>query len=79
MAASYVGFDTITKQIENKLVKRGFGLNLMVVGRSGLGKSTMVNTLFATHLVDSKGISYSKTMEISTVTQGLKWRSNGSS
>jgi len=28
----YVGFDTITKQIEKKLVKRGFTLNLMVVG-----------------------------------------------
>jgi septin family protein len=27
----------------------------MVVGESGLGKSTFVNTLFSTHLVDSHG------------------------
>ncbi|KAJ3386181.1 cell division control protein [Entophlyctis sp. JEL0112] len=52
----YVGFDSITTQIERKLLKRGFAFNLMVVGRSGLGKSTLVNTLFASHLVDSKGL-----------------------
>lgn len=27
----------------------------MVVGQSGLGKSTLVNTIFASHLLDSKG------------------------
>ena len=29
---SYVGFDTIAKQKEKKLVKRGFTFNIMVVG-----------------------------------------------
>lgn len=29
---SYVGFDTITHQIEHKLVKRGFQFNVIVVG-----------------------------------------------
>jgi len=27
----------------------------ILIGASGLGKSTMVNTLFSAHLVDSKG------------------------
>jgi septin 3/9/12 len=31
-AASYVGFDSITQQIEHKLLKRGFQFNVMVVG-----------------------------------------------
>ncbi|RKP04796.1 Septin-type guanine nucleotide-binding (G) domain-containing protein [Thamnocephalis sphaerospora] len=52
---SYVGFDTITSQIEKKLLKRGFQLNVILVGETGLGKSTLVNTLFASHLIDSKG------------------------
>ncbi|CAO3610418.1 unnamed protein product [Mucor fragilis] len=50
----YVGFDTITQQIEKKLLKRGFHFNVMVVGQSGLGKSTLVNTIFASHLIESK-------------------------
>lgn len=29
---SYVGFDSITKQIEKKLVKRGFQFNIICVG-----------------------------------------------
>ncbi|GAA5802231.1 Septin Spn2 [Helicostylum pulchrum] len=52
---SYVGFDTITQQIEKKLLKKGFQFNVMVVGQSGLGKSTLVNTIFASHLIESKG------------------------
>lgn len=27
----------------------------LIIGQTGLGKSTLVNTLFASHLIDSKG------------------------
>lgn len=33
-AHSYVGFDTITQQIEHKLLKRGFQFNVIVCGTS---------------------------------------------
>lgn len=36
-------------------LQRGFQFNVIVVGQTGLGKSTLINTLFASHLVDSKG------------------------
>lgn len=42
----YVGIDSIQEQIRKKALKRGFEFNIMVVGPSGLGKSTLVNTLF---------------------------------
>ncbi|KAI9009630.1 cell division control protein [Gaertneriomyces sp. JEL0708] len=68
---SYVGFDSITQQIERKLLKRGFAFNVMVVGRSGLGKSTLVNTLFAAHLKESnapkRADAFRQTVEIQTI------------
>ena len=33
-AQSYVGFDSITQQIEHKLLKRGFQFNVILVGES---------------------------------------------
>jgi len=36
-------------------LKRGFQFNVIVVGQTGLGKSTLINTIFASHLIDSKG------------------------
>ncbi|XP_018093112.1 septin 9 S homeolog isoform X3 [Xenopus laevis] len=42
----YVGIDAILEQMRKKAMKQGFELNIMVVGQSGLGKSTLINTLF---------------------------------
>lgn len=42
----YVGFANLPKQWHRKSVRRGFNLNVMVVGEPGLGKTTLVNTLF---------------------------------
>ncbi|KAF8514388.1 Septin-type guanine nucleotide-binding (G) domain-containing protein, partial [Gautieria morchelliformis] len=37
------------------LLKCGFQFNVIVAGQTGLGKSTLINTIFASHLIDSKG------------------------
>ncbi|RVE75426.1 hypothetical protein OJAV_G00017210 [Oryzias javanicus] len=42
----YVGIESVLDQMRRKTVKAGFEFNIMVVGQSGLGKSTLVNTLF---------------------------------
>ncbi|KAI5697293.1 hypothetical protein M8J75_008150 [Diaphorina citri] len=39
----YIGFATLPEQVHRKSVKKGFDFTLMVVGESGLGKSTLVN------------------------------------
>uniref|UniRef100_A0A915IGG9 Septin-type G domain-containing protein n=1 Tax=Romanomermis culicivorax TaxID=13658 RepID=A0A915IGG9_ROMCU len=46
----FVGFSNIPNQVFRKAIKRGFDFSLMVVGQSGLGKSTFVNTLFLTDI-----------------------------
>jgi len=49
-AGGYVGFANLPNQVHRKSVKKGFEFTLMVVGESGLGKSTLINSLFLTDL-----------------------------
>ena len=50
----YVGFNNLPNQIHRRYVKNGFQFTLMVVGESGLGKTTFVNTLVNTQLLPPK-------------------------
>lgn len=43
-ATSYVGFDSITQQIEHKLLKRGFQFNVIVVGACWLSNTLQSKT-----------------------------------
>ncbi|XP_071657465.1 neuronal-specific septin-3 isoform X3 [Patagioenas fasciata] len=68
----YIGIDTIIEQMRKKTMKTGFDFNIMVVGQSGLGKSTLVNTLFKSQ-VSRKSSSWNreekipKTVEIKAI------------
>lgn len=54
--AGYVGFANLPNQVHRKSVKKGFEFTLMVVGESGLGKSTLINSLFLTDLYPDRAI-----------------------
>uniref|UniRef100_A0A8C8G5M6 Septin n=1 Tax=Oncorhynchus tshawytscha TaxID=74940 RepID=A0A8C8G5M6_ONCTS len=73
----YVGFATLPNQVHRKSVKKGFDFTLMVAGESGLGKSTLVNSLFLTDLhKDRKLLSaeerISQTVEITKHTVDIE-------
>uniref|UniRef100_A0A665TSM9 Septin 4a n=1 Tax=Echeneis naucrates TaxID=173247 RepID=A0A665TSM9_ECHNA len=43
-------------QVHRKTVKKGFTFTLMVAGESGLGKSTLINSLFLTDLYKDRRV-----------------------
>ncbi|KAK3778709.1 hypothetical protein RRG08_012981 [Elysia crispata] len=45
----HVGFDSLPDQLVNKSVSQGFCFNILCVGETGIGKSTMMDTLFNTN------------------------------
>uniref|UniRef100_A0A8C5HDK8 Neuronal-specific septin-3 n=3 Tax=Gouania willdenowi TaxID=441366 RepID=A0A8C5HDK8_GOUWI len=73
----YIGIDTIIEQMRKKTMKTGFEFNIMVVGHSGLGKSTLVNTLFKSQ-VSRKSAGWArdekipKTVEIKSVSHVIE-------
>uniref|UniRef100_A0A669B8Q4 Septin 9b n=1 Tax=Oreochromis niloticus TaxID=8128 RepID=A0A669B8Q4_ORENI len=74
---SYVGIDAILEQMRRKAMKQGFEFNVMVVGQSGLGKSTLMNTLFKSK-VSRKSVQPNveeripKTVEIKSVSHDVE-------
>ncbi|KAJ3338396.1 septin 2 [Gonapodya sp. JEL0774] len=73
----YVGFSNLPNQVHRKSIKKGFFFNLMVVGESGLGKSTLVNTLFNTSIYPAKvevepSVETPKTVDIQAISADIE-------
>lgn len=73
----YVGFANFPDQWYRKSIQKGFNLNVMVVGESGLGKSTLISTLFNMPLYPATtprnpAAELPKTVEIKSVTADLE-------
>uniref|UniRef100_A0A673LZX7 Septin-5-like n=1 Tax=Sinocyclocheilus rhinocerous TaxID=307959 RepID=A0A673LZX7_9TELE len=63
----YVGFATLPNQVHRKSVKKGFDFTLMVAGESGLGKSTLINSLFLTDLYKDRKLLNAEGIFLQTV------------
>ena len=46
-----VSFSEIPEQVREMSIKKGFIFNLLVIGRRGLGSSTLINSLFCANLI----------------------------
>lgn len=73
----YVGFANLPNQVHRKSVKRGFEFTLMVIGESGLGKSTLVDSLFLTTLYSQRQVPKAierikRTVSLTTSTEEIE-------
>ncbi|KAI6652651.1 septin-11-like [Oopsacas minuta] len=48
-----VGLDKIPQQVVNKAIRLGFDFNILCIGETGIGKSTLIDTLFKTEFNSS--------------------------
>ncbi|XP_053985187.1 septin-7 isoform X2 [Hylaeus volcanicus] len=72
----YVGFANLPNQVYRKAVKKGFDFTLMVVGESGLGKSTLINSMFLADIYSAEypgpSLRVKKTVAVETSKVMLK-------
>lgn len=47
--SGHVGFDSLPDQLVNKSVQNGFVFNILCISETGLGKSTLMDSLFNTN------------------------------
>uniref|UniRef100_A0A2K6SVC9 Septin-type G domain-containing protein n=1 Tax=Saimiri boliviensis boliviensis TaxID=39432 RepID=A0A2K6SVC9_SAIBB len=73
----YMGIDSILEQMRQKAMRQGFEFNIMVIGQSGLGKSTLINTLFKSKISQKLVQPTSeehilKTIEVKSITHDIE-------
>lgn len=76
----YVGFANLPNQVYRKAVKKGFEFTLMVVGESGLGKSTLINSMFLSDIYNHEqhpGPSLRAKKTVAVETTKVMLRENG--
>ncbi|XP_045155447.1 septin-9 [Echinops telfairi] len=73
----YVGIDSILEQMRRKAMKQGFEFNIMVVGQSGLGKSTLINTLFKSKISRKSVQPASEELPFAVVGSDHEYQVNG--
>ncbi|XP_075457219.1 septin-8 isoform X3 [Ascaphus truei] len=68
----HVGFDSLPDQLVSKSVTQGFCFNILCVGETGIGKSTLMNTLFNTTFETEEASHYEKSVRLRPRTYELQ-------
>uniref|UniRef100_A0A665W5G1 Septin n=1 Tax=Echeneis naucrates TaxID=173247 RepID=A0A665W5G1_ECHNA len=68
----HVGFDSLPDQLVSKSVAQGFCFNILCVGETGIGKSTLMNTLFNTTFENEEASHYETEVHLRPLTYDLQ-------
>ncbi|XP_038628655.1 septin-8 isoform X4 [Tachyglossus aculeatus] len=72
LLGGHVGFDSLPDQLVSKSVNQGFSFNILCVGETGIGKSTLMNTLFNTTFETEEASHYENCVRLQPRTYDLQ-------
>ncbi|XP_051472814.1 septin-10 isoform X4 [Apus apus] len=70
--SGHAGFDSLPDQLVKKAIKQGFSFNILCIGETGIGKSTLMNSLFKTHFDDPVSTHFLPSVQLRAQTYGLQ-------
>lgn len=69
----HVGFDSLPEQYVNRVIRNGFVFNILVIGSTGVGKSTLIDSLFNSKFPESSARTHNmKTVDLHVQRQELQ-------
>ncbi|KAK1339592.1 hypothetical protein QTO34_018145 [Cnephaeus nilssonii] len=70
--SGHVGFESLPDQLVNRSIQQGFCFNILCVGETGIGKSTLIDTLFNTNFEDHESSHFCPHVRLKAQTYELQ-------
>ncbi|XP_075446560.1 septin-10-like isoform X3 [Ascaphus truei] len=69
--SGHVGFDSLPDQLVRRSIQQGFCFNILCIGETGIGKSTLINTLFNTNFEEHESTHFEPSVKLKAQTYDI--------